>query len=135
MYAAVETRGMKNTFRQRLSEDDKQALVDLLNALEIFRETRRDMPLQHVIAYLLVAIEEGLGPTEYGAKVGVQQPVMSRTLLDIGDRNRHREAGFGWITQRPDPMHLSRNQSMLTDTGVALANRVIRTLRRVRRRD
>jgi DNA-binding MarR family transcriptional regulator len=121
-------------FRQSLSDDEKAVLQDLLAALECFRELRRDMPLQYVVSYLLVALEEGLGPTEYGTKIGVSQPVMSRHLLDIGDRNRNKTEGFGLITQRPDPMHLSKHQALLTGKGKALAHRLVRHLTK-RRKD
>jgi DNA-binding MarR family transcriptional regulator len=114
--------------RQKLSPEEKEHIRALLAALELFREIRSTMPLQYVIAYLRVALEEGKGVTEYGKEVGVSQAVMSRHLLDIGDRNRYMTEGFGLITKRPDPMELRK----LTEKGEALAHQVIRALRRMR---
>jgi DNA-binding MarR family transcriptional regulator len=115
-------------FRQALKPEEKVMLKCLLQALEPFRSLRSTMPLQYVIAYLLVALEEGEGTTEYARRAGVSQSVMSRHLLDIGDRNRHMEEGFGLVTQRQDPLNLSKHQNMLTNKGKAIAHQIVRAL-------
>ena len=46
---------------------------------------------------------------------------MSSNLLDIGDRNRHMEEGFGLVTARNNPMNLREKVYFLTDKGRALA--------------
>ena len=115
-------------FRQSLTAEEKAKLKALLAALEPFRSLRGTMPLQYVIAYLLVALEEGEGTTEYARRAGVSQSVMSRHLLDIGDRNRHMEPGFGLITQRQDPMNLSKHMCQLTGRGLAVAHQIVRAL-------
>ena len=123
----------KGTGRRQQLTPDEQATIDvLLSALEPFFELRATMPLQYVKAFLLVALEEGQGVTEYGRKAGVSQSVMSRYLLDIGERNRYMDEGFDLVTQRPDPMELRKHQVMLTPKGVGLAHRIIRALRRVK---
>lgn len=115
-------------FRQSLSTEEKETLRKLLAALEPFRDLRGTMPLQYVVAFLLVALEEGEGTSEYARKAGVSQSVMSRHLLDIGDRNRHMEEGFKLVTQRQDPLNLSKHQNMLTDKGRGIAHKIIRAL-------
>lgn len=117
-------------FRQSLPEDDKSALAQAVAVMDLFAELRQTMPLQYVRAFLLVALDEGRGVGEYAEKAGVSMTVMSRHLLDIGDRNRHKEEGFGLVTQRPDPMELRKHQAMLTPKGKALAHKIIRALRR-----
>lgn len=119
--------GMAN-FRQSLSDDEKAKLQQLLAALEPFRAIRSTIPLQYVTAFLLAALYEGEGVTELANKAGVSQSVMSRHLLDIGDRNRHMEEGFGLITQRPDPLELRKHQVQLSNKGKALAHRLVRAL-------
>lgn len=121
---------MSKDFRQTLSDDEKADLRKLLGALEHFRTVRSTMPLQYIVTFLLVALDEGDGPTEYARKAGVSKSVMSRHLLDIGDRNRHMEEGFGLITQRPDPMNLRTHQAMLAADGKNLAQKVLRSLKR-----
>jgi DNA-binding MarR family transcriptional regulator len=44
-------------------------------------------------------------------------------LLDIGDRNRAREEGFGWITQERDKFDLRRHAASVTPVGRALLNK------------
>jgi DNA-binding MarR family transcriptional regulator len=117
-------------FRQALSAEEKKELRKLLAALEPFRTLRPTMPLQYVVAFLLVALEEGRGVGEYGRKAGVSQSVMSRHLLDIGDRNRYMEEGFGLITQRPDPLELRKHQVMLSNRGKAVAQQIVRVMQR-----
>ena len=121
---------MAKNFRQTLNAEDKAELKKLLTALESFRELRPTMPLQYIVTYLLVALDEGDGPSDYAKRAGVSNSVMSRHLLDIGERDRYGEDGFGLITQRQDPMELRRHQAMLSDRGKGLAHKLIRALRK-----
>lgn len=111
---------------KKLGEGDKRAVKGLLGALEPFKELRGTMPLQYVTAFLMVAQEEGLGVGDYAERAGVSVSVMSRHLLDIGERNRMMEEGFGLVTYRPNPMELRKHEYMLTDKGRALIHRITR---------
>src|ERR1035437_838044 len=113
-------------YSKGLPDGDKEAVRNLLAALEPFRDLRATMPLQYVTAFLLVAMEEGLGVGDYAERAGVSVSVMSRHLLDIGDRNRHMEEGFGLLTYRSNPMELRKHEYMLTDKGRALAHKILR---------
>ena len=55
---------------------------------------------------------------------------MSTNLLDIGDRNRHMEEGFGLVTARNNPMNLREKEYFLTDKGRALAFQLERNMRK-----
>ena len=109
-----------------LPDAEQKAVRNLLSALEPFRDLRSTMPLQYVTAFLLVCHEEGLGVGDYAERAGVSVSVMSRHLLDIGDRNRHMEEGFGLVTYRANPMELRKHEYMLTDKGRALAHKILR---------
>jgi DNA-binding MarR family transcriptional regulator len=98
-------------------------------ALEPFEHIRRDMPMQYVRTFMLVCIEPGLGVMEYADRAGVSQTVMSRHLLDIGERNRHMEPGFGLVIKRQDPMNLRRWEVLLTEKGRQVARKMMRSLR------
>ena len=110
------------------SEEDKATSKRLLGALEPFRVLRATMPLQYVTAFLLVAEEEGLGVVDYARRAGVSISVMSRHLLDIGERDRYMNEGFGLITSRDNPMELRRKEFMLTDKGRAVFHKIKRSL-------
>jgi DNA-binding MarR family transcriptional regulator len=118
----------KSGARQSLNEDEKRTVKGALMALEPFRELRHEMPLQYVVAFLLVAEEEGLGVTEYAKRAGVAQSVMSRHLLDIGDRDRKKNEGFGLVHKRQDPMNLRVQRVFLTDKGRVIARRIIEAI-------
>ena len=51
------------------------------------------MPLQYVYLLLTVIVKEGQTVAEYAEKAGVPQTVMTRHLLEIGDRSRDKEKG------------------------------------------
>lgn len=126
---ALKSWGTKmSNFRQSLDAEEKKKLKDLLAALENFKAIRGTMPLQYVISFLVAALHEGEGVSELAEKTGVAQSVMSRHLLDIGDRNRHMKEGFGLITQRPDPLELRKHQVLLTAQGKALAHKLVRAM-------
>lgn len=92
-----------------------------------FHKVRPTMPLQYVTAFLLVAMNEGMSVQEYAELADVSQSVMTRCLLDMGERNRYKEPGFGLIMQRMDPMDMRRHQTFLTPQGRALWRRVLQT--------
>jgi DNA-binding MarR family transcriptional regulator len=108
---------------------DAQAIKTFMAALSPFRRIRPTMPLQYVIAFLLVAEEEGLSVSEYAERAGVSLSVMSRHLLDIGPRNRYMEEGFGLVETRQNPMELRKNELYLSHKGRALMNEISRQLR------
>jgi hypothetical protein len=85
------------TVTRKLPDDDRQIVKGLQGALDQFTDLKATMPLQYVKAFLAVALEEGLGVGEYAQRAHVANSVMSRHLLDIGDRNRHMEEGFGLV--------------------------------------
>jgi DNA-binding MarR family transcriptional regulator len=75
------------------------------------------MPLSYIVAYLEVACDEGKGVADYASKVDVSPTVMTRNLLDIGDRNRQREEGYGLITQERDLFDLRKHNARITPKG------------------
>lgn len=117
-----------STTKMKLEGADAKAVKSFLAAIEAFRAIRQTMPLQYVMAFLLVAMEEGLSVSEYAERAGVSMSVMSRHLLDIGERNRHMEEGFGLVQSRQSPLELRRNEVVLTHKGRALLRQIIRQL-------
>jgi hypothetical protein len=71
--------------KQTLDEEEQKSLRSMLRALQPFRELPHDMPLQYVVTFLWVAVNEGLGVTDYAQRAGVAQSVMTR---------RHRGASY-----------------------------------------
>lgn len=113
---------------RKLPENERNAVRKLLGAHEPFKALRGTMPLQYVTAFLLVAEEEGLGVKDYAERAGVSMSVMSRHLLDIGDRNRSMTEGFGLVTYRANPMELRKHEYTLTEKGRAILHQITRQM-------
>jgi DNA-binding MarR family transcriptional regulator len=124
-----ETTGVHMAKSERtLNEEEIAAARALYLALKNFTDLRPTMPLQYVMTYLQVCMEEGKGVLEYAADAGVPPTVMTRHLLDIGDRNRVGEQGFGLVTQERDRNDLRRHHARITTAGHALIRRMRQAL-------
>jgi DNA-binding MarR family transcriptional regulator len=115
--------------KRELPEEGISAVSSLLGALQPFFALKGTLPAR-CKAFLLVALQEGLSVGEYAERAGISMSTMSRNLLDIGDRNRHMEEGYGLITGRAKPMNLREKEYFLTDKGRALVHKVTLQLRR-----
>lgn len=115
---------------REFSAGERRAGLTLLASLDAFREIRHTMPLQYIIAFLLVALDEGKTVGDYAIKSGVSPSVMSRHLLDIGERNRHLAEGFGLVMTKPNVLNLREHTVFLTDKGRALFHKIVRQLER-----
>lgn len=112
------------------NDDELREIRSFHTALGVFRQVRRDMPLQYVLTLLLVATDEGKTVTEYARMTGTSASVMSRHLLDIGERNRHMEDGFGLVMYKANPTNLREHQYYLTPKGRATIQQAIRSMRK-----
>lgn len=116
-------------FKPSLTSDDKAVARALYLALKPFVAARSTIPSQLILAFLQVCMDEGLGVTDYARKADVAPTVMTRYLLDLAERNRVGEEGFGWITQERDVNDLRRHHARLTPKGLALLNQVKHAIR------
>jgi DNA-binding MarR family transcriptional regulator len=118
--------GNDRGIRQSISDDERRSTRGLIAALDVFYELRHDMPARYISSFLLVMEEEGLAVSEYAQRAGVSNSVMSRHLLDIGDRDRHGNPGFMLVSAQRDPLELRRVRVRLTDKGRVIARRILR---------
>src|SRR3546814_10232505 len=79
------------------------------------------IPTQLVQTFVDVALNEGKSLGELAELVGSNASTVSRHLLDLGERNRRMEPGYGLVDRRVDPMELRKNSYFLTPKGKALA--------------
>lgn len=122
---------MATTTRGPVPEADQDFAAAAHAMLRPFtKEVRHDMPLQLVLTFLSVARYPGKSVGDYAEMEGVSKSVMSRHLLDLGERNRKMEPGFGLVGARPHPMELRRHEVFLTPKGRALLQAMARTLDR-----
>lgn len=114
--------------RAALTEVQLRRGTSFLQCLQAFTKIRGTMPMQYAVSFMLVALDEGRGVGEYAERAGVSQSVMSRHLLDIGERNRYMQDGFGLVTYRANPMELRKHEYFLTPKGRALFHEIIRNM-------
>jgi hypothetical protein len=84
-----------------MSDDRISTAKALFLALEPFVKESPTMSLQNFMTFLRVASAEGRGVTEYAEEARVYKTVMTRHLQDLGDRDRHGEAGLHPASPRP----------------------------------
>ncbi|MET4017724.1 MarR family winged helix-turn-helix transcriptional regulator [Bradyrhizobium sp. S3.2.12] len=118
-----------------ISDEEIESLEALFDALKPFFEMEHAvLPAAYIRAFILVGKKEGLSVSEYAQQLQISPTVMTRNLLDIGDRNRQREKGFQLITQERDPYDLRKHRARLTPRGRKLAHDINVTLRRLRKK-
>ncbi|WP_316235084.1 MULTISPECIES: hypothetical protein [unclassified Bradyrhizobium] len=122
-----------STFKTTVTEDEKAYARSLRLALEPFRQLRPTMPMQYLITFLLVVEHEGESVSDYARMADVPQTVMTRHLLDIGDRNRAGEDGFGLVTQERDRKDLRKHHAKVTHFGHAVMNKIMTAMRTIPR--
>lgn len=86
------------------------------------------VPIQIVQTFLAVAANEGKSTSEIAEIVGANVSTASRHLLDLGDRDRNKNPGYGLIERRVDPMELRRNNYFLTTKGKLVLDQLINAL-------
>ena len=100
--------------------NERQAVAQaLFLVLEPFVKESPNMALQNFLSFLRVASAEGKGVTEYADAAQVYKTVMTRHLLDLGDRDRHGGDGLGYIQQVRDRQDLRVNRAWITHKGAS----------------
>lgn len=87
------------------------------------------IPTQQLQAFIEVATNEGLTLTELADRLGTNVSTASRQLLDLGERNRKMEPGYGLVHRETDPMNLRVNRYTLTPKGRLLVKELADIMR------
>jgi DNA-binding MarR family transcriptional regulator len=121
--------------KQSFTDEDKEDARMLLAALRNFKGLRHTMPLQYVMTYLQLVADESKSITDYAAKEGVSQSVMSRHILDLGPRNRYADGeGFQLVQTGINPMDPRNREVSLTQKGKGLYNAIRQSIAPFKRR-
>jgi hypothetical protein len=102
-------------YKSLLSDEARQAAKALRLAIEPFVELSPTIPASYIVSFLAVAEKEGRPVSKYANEVGIYKAVMTRHLLDLGERDRHGGEGMKVIDQRRDKQDLRVNRSFINE--------------------
>jgi hypothetical protein len=96
----------RSPFGDQLSEQTKDLFRDFDDVLDELSKIDRHITLEALRAFIYAVVHdgEGLGSTEMAKRKGLAQNVMSRYMLDLGDRARGGGDGLGLVTTTPFPI-------------------------------
>jgi hypothetical protein len=121
--------------KQSFTDEEKEDARMLHAALRNFKGVRHTMPLQYVMSYLQVVMDEGGSIQDYAAKEGISQSVMSRHILDLGLRNRYGDGeGFHLVQTGINPVEPRNREVSLTQRGKGLYNAIKQSIAPFKRR-
>jgi DNA-binding MarR family transcriptional regulator len=103
---------------------DRRLLRSIASAMGEFRKLSSTMPVGEVYMFLLAALNEGSSISELAEKADMKMSTASRYLLDLSDKRRAGNPGFGLLRSELDPNELRRKVVTLTPKG----RNVIRSL-------
>lgn len=109
-------------------DDEKERLAALRTINEVVTILRTAVSpvatLASVQTYLTLAINEGKSLTEISKVMHQTVATTSRNMLDLGDRNRRKEPGYGLVKSEQNPMELRSNMYSLSPKGRMLADQI-----------
>jgi DNA-binding MarR family transcriptional regulator len=107
-------------------------VFDLFSA---FREVAPSIPASYAQAFLAVAMKPGQPTGDYAHITGMRQPVVSRTLLEIGKKSRAGGMGLGLVDSVDDNQDLRVKRYFLTPKGHKLIKDILDVMARDEPRD
>ena len=113
-------------YKSHLSDDARQAARALRAAIEPFVALNPNIPASYILSFLAVAEEEGRPVNEYATELGMFKAVMTRHLLDLGERDRRGGEGMNIIEQKRDRQDLRINRTFISEKGATLLSKVRR---------
>lgn len=112
-----------------MTDQELKAVRKVDTLLSQFRSSiDPNIPAQMLQTFMAVAMNEGKSLTEIAEVVSANLSTASRHLLELGDRNRRMEPGYGLVARNPDPMNLRQNAYSLTAKGKLLLANIIKIM-------
>ena len=107
---------------------DTVAILRLRTTLQAMYSAGSDLNINMAVTFLTVAAFPGRPLREYEEMLGHPSSTMSRHLLDLGPRNRRKEAGLGLVDIERNPEDWRFNVYTLTPKGMALVSTLTRLM-------
>lgn len=122
--------GMTLALRKLDIEIDPHAakIIALGRVLDEFRKRDLNMPVAQIQAFLMVALDAGLGMTEIANTTGTKESTTSRYLLEMGPPRLQGDSNLALVERSTDPMDTRRARYKLTRKGRQLADAICKAL-------
>lgn len=107
--------------------EERLELERLARTIEAFEEISQTFPVSFMRTFLTVALKQGLGPVDYGKRMSVVTPVVSRALAKLGMRGRtKKEKPYELIEPFDDDDDARAIHYHLTPRGKALLKKILK---------
>lgn len=111
-----------------LSDEDRRVMRRLNSTLGLFRVQDAEMPLQQMIVFCWVALNEGKTQRELCDALKMATSTSSRNIAALSPVHRLGKPGLGLVTWVDSPTDRRAKLLMLTDKGRAFAEQVSASL-------
>ena len=108
---------------------NRAAIRSINDALVHFRDLSVTMPIGMIQMFLTVALNEGASLTALAEIADMRKSTASRYLLDLSDKTRAGNPGYGLISRENDPQELRRNMYSLTAKGRIVIQKMLAGIR------
>lgn len=98
-------------------ERDVKLLNRLIHVIKIIKDHDRRLSLGHIHLFLLVAVHEGRSQSELAVLSSGTVSGTSRYLLDLSEKTRTGDPGYGLLIREADPLELRKNRYSLSAGG------------------
>lgn len=109
-------------------DSDYEKIIMLGAVLDEFRKRNLNMPVAQIQAFLMVALDAGLGMTEIADATATKDSTTSRYLLEMGSCRIPNDGNMGLVERTVAPMDTRRARYKLTRKGKQLAQAIIDAL-------
>lgn len=112
-----------------LAPDERtQAIIALGRILDEFRNLNPNMPVAQIQAFLMVALDCGLGMSEISDKTGIKNSTTSRYLIELGASRLAGDGALGLVDRGVDPTNTRKASYTLTRKGKRVVEAVLAIL-------
>lgn len=109
-----------------LDPEDAKNLKRIPRAYAAFKMTvGRPVSAELFTTFIEIALNEGNTVGDLADRLNVNKTSLSRNLLDLSDKLRTGEEGYGLLMRSPDPTNLRGVLYVLTQRGRALRDTIV----------
>lgn len=113
-----------------IGTQEVRVLSRVFDIFSAFREVAPSIPASYAQAFLAVAMNPGQPTGTYAKSIGMMQPVVSRTLLEIGKKSRTGGMGLDLVFSVDDAQDLRVKRYQLTEKGNKLIQSLLKVMAR-----